>query len=320
MKRLFCLALALVCLSLGACGGTAATSPETQPTEDLYKNAYHKTNPSEDDTLYILTMGSSNSYYFLDELHGMLAAAGIKAKVCSLMRSNTSILDYHKYWKSEETVFQLVIHDENGETVMESMNLDMALRTYNFDVLNMHEWGWAHRQGKAPQTVADERATAYNELVAYIREKCPGIKLYHHENFALDIGFESDSYKMETVEQRAANQKDIRDYTEIVCEKFGMEIIPCGRAWTIARENPMCERMTARLAKTDDYAHDGDVGGGQFLNASVWFEVITGQSCVGNTFRPVYEHEGQEHTLSEEMITVLQNAAHQAVEELKTDK
>ena len=44
---------------------------------------------------------------------------------------------------------------------------------------------------------------------------------------------------------------------------------------------------------------------------------ITGRSCIGNTFRPVYTHNGKEYTLSEEMITVLQNAAHQAVEELK---
>jgi hypothetical protein len=52
------------------------------------------------------------------------------------------------------------------------------------------------------------------------------------------------------------------------------------------------------------------VGGGQYLNACVWFEVITGKSCVGNSFRPDY-------ALSAEKVEVLQQAAHQAVEDMK---
>ena len=63
--------------------------------------------------------------------------------------------------------------------------------------------------------------------------------------------------------------------------------------------------------------HNGDVGGGQYLSACVWFETLTGRSCIGNTFRPVYTHNGQEYTLSEELVTILQQAAHQAVAELQ---
>ena len=49
--------------------------------------------------------------------------------------------------------------------------------------------------------------------------------------------------------------------------------------------------------------------GGQYLNACVWFECITGKSCIGNPWRP------KKYTLSEERIDLLQRAAHQAVEE-----
>ena len=63
----------------------------------------------------------------------------------------------------------------------------------------------------------------------------------------------------------------------------------------------------------DDLSHDGDVGGGQFLNACVAFEVITGKSCLENSFVPHYEFEGQDLSLSEEKITLLKNSAHQAV-------
>ena len=125
---------------------------------------------------------------------------------------------------------------------------------------------------------------------------------------------------MTSREQQKAYQKNIREYTEIVCRDFNAEIIPCGRAWDIARENPLCATMCGRLAVNNgegDYLHDGDVGGGQYLSACVWFETITGRSCIGNTFRPVYTYGGQEYTLSEELVTILQQSAHQAVEELK---
>ena len=310
-------------MMLSACGSASAPESELEATENPYKNAYHKTNPADDDTLCILTLGSSNSYYFLDELYGIMNAAGVKTKVCTLMRSSTSVLDYHKFWKNSENVFQLIIHDENGVTTLENVNLDMALQYYNFDVFSMQEWGAPHREGKTPQTIADERSLAHKEIFEYVREKCPFITLRYNEHVALDIGYDNGTYQMTTVEQREAYQKNIRDYTEIVCRDFDLELTPSGRAWSIARENPLCGCLTARLAVNNgegDYAHDGDIGGGQYLNACVWFETLTGQSCIGNTFRPVYKHGGQEFTLSEEMITVLQNAAHQAVEELRTSE
>jgi len=307
----------------GACSGTPAPTPQTDPTEDPYKNAYHKTNPADDDTLYILTAAASNSYYFLDELYGMLNAAGIKAKVCSLYKGSTGINQYHEYWKNNENVFQLIVHDENGVTTLEGMNLDLALQMYNWDVYNMQDGNAPHRQGKTPQQAADERALAHKEIVGHVREKAPFAKQYYQEIFALDIGFNKSDFQMTTREQQIAYQKNIREYTEIVCKDFGLDIIPCGRAWDIAREDPMCGKMCGRLAVNNgegDYLHDGDIGGGQYLNACVWFETLTGQSCIGNTFRPVYKQGSIEHTLSEEMITVLQNAAHQAVEELRAGK
>ena len=84
----------------------------------------------------------------------------------------------------------------------------------------------------------------------------------------------------------------------------------------------MCGKMCARLAVNGgegDYLHDGDVGGGQYLSACVWFETLTGRSCVGNPFRPVYKLKDKEYFLSEELIEILQNAAHQAVQELPSN-
>lgn len=296
---------------------------QEKSTEAIYKKAYHKTNPADDDTFCILTAAASNSYFFLDELYGMLNAVGIKAKVCSLYKGGTGINLFYDYWKKGENVFRLIIHDERGTTTLENMSLDAALKYYNFDVYNMQDGNAAHRQGKTPQQAADERMLAHKEITRHVREKAPFARLYYQEIFALDIGFNEDGYRMESREQQRAYQKNIREYTEIVCRDFGLALIPCGRAWDLARENPMCGKMCGRLAVNNgegDYLHDGDVGGGQYLNACVWFETLTGQSCIGNTFRPVYKLEDQEYFLSEEMVEVLQNAAHQAVKELTSNQ
>ena len=118
---------------------------------------------------------------------------------------------------------------------------------------------------------------------------------------------------MTSVDQQLAFSASIKEYTDIVCQEFNLATIPCGQAWIIARESELCNKLCARLSVNNgegDYYHDGDIGGGQYLNACVWFETLTGQSCIGNSFRPDYE-------LSEELIAVLQQAAHQAVADMR---
>lgn len=313
MKKLLrLLSLCMVpALLLGACGGVGSGA-DTQPTEDPLANAIHKTDPADDDTLYILTAAASNSHYFLDELYGVLAAAGVKAKVCNLMKDSTGINAFHQHWKNGENVFELIIHDENGKTVMENIGLDYALTVYNWDVFNMQEGTAPHRTMTALQA-AEERRVAHGEMVAHIRQKLPLAKLYYQEIWSYDIGFDRFNYQMTSVEQQLAFSASIKEYTDIVCKEFDLKTIPCGSAWVIARESsPLTNKLCARLSYNNgegDYYHDGDIGGGQYLNACVWFETLTGQSCIGNTFRPDYP-------LSKELIAVLQQAAHQAVADM----
>ena len=79
------------------------------------------------------------------------------------------------------------------------------------------------------------------------------------------------------------------------------------------------EELCARLGKGNnhegDYYHAGDIGGGQYLTACVWFETLTGLSCIGNPYRPVYTYNGQVYELNEGITyEALQQFAHQAVE------
>lgn len=50
----------------------------------------------------------------------------------------------------------------------------------------------------------------------------------------------------------------------------------------------------------------------------VWFEVVTGQSCIGNAYRPLYSNSPA-LSPTEEQIQMFQAGAHKAVEQMKTE-
>lgn len=101
--------------------------------------------------------------------------------------------------------------------------------------------------------------------------------------------------------------------------------IPCGDAWQAVRTS--AEYMATGTVKTDkngdsyvdkdltgadgtaygDYSHAGNTGGGQYLNACVYYEAIFGLECKDNPWRPT------SYELDESLVPVLQKAAHDAV-------
>lgn len=301
--------LLIVCMLLALIGCANATDNITT-TEDPYMNALHKTDPAEDDTLNILMTAASFSHYYTDELAGIFAAAGIKARVCNLMKSSTGINLFYEHWQKNENVFALITHDDNGRSVIEGVRLEDALSLYNWDVISLQD-GSSNFRKKQPEDILAGNRQAQGALVDFFRQQLPGAEVYTQQIWAYDIGFDKEDYKMDSKEEQSAFAERVHVYTEMACKEFDLKYIPSGDAWIIARRNPMVGNLCARLSKNNgegDYYHDGDIGGGQYLNACVWFEALSGESCIGNTWRPT------DYALSEELIAVLQQAAHEAVE------
>ena len=108
-----------------------------------------------------------------------------------------------------------------------------------------------------------------------------------------------------------------KDATEWVCTENEVDVIPALEAWSSVITDPTSPFYDETLGYTframastgtvyGDWTHDGDVGGGQYLNACIVFEVITKRSCVGNTFEPDY-------TLRSGTWKALQELAHETV-------
>ena len=288
---------------LSACAKTEA--PETTaPNVNL-----QLPDPGEDGILNILMVGNSFSFYYVEELYGMLDAVGIEARVCNVYYPGCKLEQHWTWWKSGEANYQYIVTDKDGHRKQEDVTLEYSLNQANWDYISLQEGSSKMRRGD-PQTELAASKKYRDELYGYFAHRFPMAKLCWQQTWAYQVGFDQDSYQVDAAEQAAYHERQ-HTYAVGVCQENGVQRVPSGDAWKLVRDGGY-DNLCARLGKDNgigDYYHDGDIGGGQYLNACVWFEVLTGQSCIGNTWRPDYE-------LSEELITTLQNAAHQAVTEM----
>ena len=333
MKKLLALTLAAVMLlSFCACGGGEPPQPtETQPeTPTLSPYIMQKEDPKGDDTLNVLFVSNSTCVYFPDELVGVLNAAGYEnVKLCGVYYSGCSIKQHYDWWKAKEAHYRFDITTKEGRQSINDIDLMVALNYANWDIISFDNNSASFGSGNT-DTALGHAEPYFGELLTYIQSQYPLSRYFWHEMWANEVGY-SIAYQMVSKEQRSQVYNAQKEVAEILARRYSLEIVPTGAAWEKVRDHEMITTPVAGISMDqftlctrvlngelkDDFVHDGDMGGGQYLNACVWFEIITGESCLGNTFRPQYAYGGIDCSLSEEKIALLQNAAHEAVAELK---
>lgn len=326
MKKIVAIAL-LLSLLLCACGAEKPATAEPAATTEAYTlpaNIMQKEDPKGDAKMNILLIGDSCVSYWTDELYGLLDAAGYEdIRVCNIYYSGCSLQMYWDWHQAGEAKHTLYTVDHTGRNATQNITLAYALGLHNWDHIILHN--------NRTSAVAGKTEPYLEKVYGYVHEQYPLTQYYWHQSWATALGFSGSAYSSQTVELRQALTKYLHDHALTVQQKYGFPVIPTGDAWEKVNDLPLfttpiegvdVERFTlcSRIADgafKDDLVHDGDMGGGQYLNGCVAFEVITGQSCVGNTFRPSYTMQGIDCSLTEEKIGILQNAAHEAVQEWK---
>jgi len=261
------------------------------------------TTEDEKQTINLLMIGNSFCYYFATELYGVANAAGVEMNVTNLYESGC-VLEEHWNWltNKDEGLGKYTYWVSNSMGRWNPAGI-----TTSYDALKVMDWDVITLQQHFSPEIAADYETAKTScepyaknLYDYLKKEYPQAKLYWQQTWAYQAGHaEIPDAAAQTKQQNVINQ-----VSQEICQENAVDRIPTGDAWVIARAN---ELVGDTLCLEDMY-HDGDVGGGQYLNACVWFEVLSGKSCIGNTWRPNYD-------LSEEKITQLQLAAHQAVAE-----
>ena len=294
------------CLIFCACAPAAGGDNPEETKKPA--NIMQKEDPAADDTINILMIGNSFCYYYTDELFAMAKAAGIKLRVCNIYYSGCTLEQHWKWWKDGEANYEFITTDERGRKEQKGVNLEYCLQQQNWDYISLQSASSALKTASVAE-VLEETKLYRTDLWNYIQQEFPQSKHLWHQTWAYQIGYDGNGYKMETKAQQDEYAQKQLDYALAICEEFNLDRVNSGEAWKIVRDGGY-DNLCARKAVgggIGDFYHDGDIGGGQYLNACVWFETITGQSCVGNTFRPTA------YTLDEDFINTLQQAAHTAV-------
>ena len=287
--------------------------------------------PGDDGIMNILMIGNSFCSYYVQELYAMGKAAGIPMRVCNVYYSGCRMGQHYNWWLTGEANYVFYTTEGPERVGQTAKSLEWCLGQYDWDVISLQEGGGVFRVGGTilPTEEAFARfETAYDTLVPYLQSQFPDADFYWHHTWAYQLGYkrDGDSYTVTEKSQQDESHAAQKAFAELVCDRYGLTKVPTGDAWKIIRDGGY-DKLCSRLGRDfygevngGDYYHDGDIGGGQYLNACVWFETITGQSCIGTSYVPTYEHEGEIYGLNEGITAEqLQNAAHQAVAEYRAE-
>ena len=316
MKRFTKMICLLLCAAaLSGCGG----ANNAEETEASMKDIYQKEDPAQDDVLNILLVGNSGCYYYVEELYGMLEAAGMKANVCNVYYDGCKLSQHWTWWKNGETHYQYFITNENGRVKTEGVGLEWCLQQQNWDVIALAPGGQADLRSNTVETTIEKRHTYLFDLYGYFREQFPYAKLFWQQPSAYQVGY-ARSFNITSIEDQRKDVQRFRELSIAIAEKYNVGWVPRGDAAMLVREagyDNLCARLGKGSNNEGDFYHDGDWGGGQYLTAAVWFEILTGLPVKDNTYRPLYTYQGQDYTLTEDLVSLLQTSAHQAVENTK---
>lgn len=300
--------------------------------------------PAQDDVIDVLMIGSSFCYYYVEELAQLAAAAGIDMRVCNAYYSGCELSEHYNWWlagQEEYQFWQTTVKD--GVVTRTKLNnkasLEWCLMQGQWDVLSLQEHPTLYWKTSVEEHLEVSRIY-YTTLFTYLREQFPDAQLLFQQTWAYQPGYDKYGFTMVDTAQQVTDAADAKAYAEAICAELSdlnVGIVPSGSAWQHVRNGEfgaafdnLCARISAN-AGVGDYYHEGDIGGAQYLNACVWFEVITGLDCRNyDSFIPFYASsalaanvvaavnvdtvEGG-YSLTEEFVNILQECAHKAVAE-----
>ena len=301
-------------------GDYATTSP----------NYMENSSFSFDREINVLMIGCSFNYYYLDELVSMGAADGVKINANKAYYSGNPAKDTWSWLIHDSATWQEFRHDYktpagtslSNRTLKEILEGGDEKITWDFISVQDH---YAPSVSKSYELCMNKSMPYLANTFRYLEATEPQATLLLHETWAYDADHKNMVAINATAETVNEHQKNISDAIYKMSETIpasgtigdyeGMPIVPSGAAWSYARNGVTIDGNFYQIEAsstgilTKDFYHDGETPGGQYLNACVWYEVLTGNTCIGNTWRPSYE-------LDEDRALALQQIAHQAVADL----
>jgi hypothetical protein len=287
--------------------------------------------PPAGKTVKLLTVGNSFSANATHYLGDLAQAAHINLIHRPLIIGGSSF-DVH--WARVEK-FEADPKDKAGQ-YSGGRSLQQELQSDKWDYVTIQQASIKSHDLSTYQPYA-------RQLRDYIKKYAPTAELLIHETWPYrvdDPRFSPKEPKPGEPKTQAEMYEGLRNAYRTTAKEFGVRLIPVGDAFNLANTDPAWGYKPLAGFKSADYKYpdlppqthslnkgyawkadsasglqklgmDGHHAStaGEYLGGCVWFEVLFGQSVVGNSYRPP--------GVSAEDAAYLQKIAHRAVEEEK---
>ena len=287
--------------------------------------------PRTDDEFNILMVASSACYYYVEELQALLTEAGYKnVRVCNLYYSGCRLQWHYEWWRDNEENYQFFVTDDTGRHKTDGVGLEYCLSQYNWDVIGLIEGTSYMRVYSADAQEHFEKTKGYlDALTTYFQSEFPYAQHCWQLPWSYQIGWNGNGFQVNSVADQKADLLRYTEYANLACTNYNMKLVNCGDAWEVYRdlanssttddiEDDLCARIGKAIGddpNAGDNSHDGDIGGGQLLDACVWFEAVTGKDCRELKYVPEYK-SGSTVVPNRFDADVIKQSAHTAVQAL----
>jgi beta-glucosidase len=247
---------------------------------------------AQKDTLRILAIGNSFSWNAVEQNLSAIALADGKCAIIGNMYIGGCSLERH--WNNAQTdntdYSYRKINQYDVKTTKGKVTLAEALADEPWDIVTFQQA--SHFSG-----FPDTYEPYLTELIKYVKARVPAAtKLYWHQTWAYATtsnhrafpDYDKDQGKMYAMIMAASSK---------ACKSHRLTVIPCGTTMQNLRGTFVGDNVT-----TDGF-HLNNLG--KYAAACTWYQVLFGESVVGNAFRPQY--------LTEEEVEAAQLSAAAAV-------
>ncbi len=236
----------------------------------------------------VLAIGNSFSQDAMRYLHEIAKSEGHEMKTVNLMIGGCPLSRHFIHMENEDAAYGF---EFNGQDTGIQVSIRQALQSDMWDVVTLQQVSHLSPQYETFQPYL-------SRLSDYVRYHAPKAALMLHQTWA----YEQNSRRLCQelgYDDQAAMFADVQTaYAKASIDLGGVDIIPSGEAFQyLYREG---------LAMHRDTFH-ASLGLGRYTLGLVWYEFLTGNSCVGNAFRAFDE------AVPEREALLAQQCAHQAV-------
>ena len=299
--------------------------------------------PADDGVIDVLMIGASFNSYFVQELYALGQAAGIDIRVCNLYYSGCPLEKHYNWWVGGKSNYQYYETFHDGRKLSPNVSLEWGLAQHEWDFISLTEGSTKILGADLTEQYFEDSRQYWQPLYDYLFEQFPDTQLLWQNSWASQVAdHQKEGSALSTIEDQRDRTQVMEKYGNLICGYYNdgqtlLQCVPTCRAWQNVRDEGY-DFLCCRLYKTNNVSgvahggdgyHDGDIGGGQYLNACIWFEIVTGKSVIGNSYVAEYdttatladsllaqvkvEKTATGYKLTDALAAQLQEAAHRAV-------